>query len=124
MASANRLKKWKENKTEHSLDNDKRGQQEEVIVLSNKRFVVFKDDEKPVRKARSKKKALQKAIDDDIKESKMSGERNSQLTVLNDFYHYGVITKQEYADYKAILLDKDVSQTKKDAVMRHIRALL
>ena len=71
MASANRLKKWRENKTEHSLDNDKRGQQEEIIVLSNKRFVVFKDDEKPARKARSRQKALQKAIDDDIKESKM-----------------------------------------------------
>lgn len=124
MASANRLKKWRENKTEHSLDNDKRGQQEEIIVLSNKRFVVFKDDEKPARKARSRQKALQKAIDDDIKESKMRGERNPQLVVLKDYYHYGVITKQEYADFRAILLDENVSQTKKDAVMRHIRALL
>lgn len=99
MASANRLRKWKKNKTKQRIDKDNHNQQNEVVVPSNKPLAIVKDD---------KEKAIRN--------------RNPQVTVLNDFYRYGVVTKQEYESFKAILLDEDASQTKKDAVMRKLRA--
>lgn len=107
MATANRLKKWRENNLHHKENTDNKP--EEIEGLSNaklKPFKVFKTDpDKPIKGDNS-----------------MNGGKNSQIVVLKDFYRYGVISREKYLEFLAILSDKNASEEAKNAVMRKLRA--